>query len=73
MQAPEVESIGVARAQDSACPTCGASGLVQLADAVAQAGQDLTQFNVRMQDGSIHYHRSASGQWRVCARSLRQS
>ena len=58
---------------DPACPTCGSPDLVPLAKALAQVRFDIAVLNQGMQDGRIHYHRSPSGEWWLCAKSLAQT
>jgi hypothetical protein len=52
------------------CPTCGSSNLVLLADAITRNQLDLAALNQGMQDGSVHVHRSPSGEWWICTQSL---
>ena len=54
----------------AACPTCGSPNLVLLTDTVASDRLDLAALNQGMQDGSVLVHRSPSGEWWICARSL---
>lgn len=56
----------------AACPTCGSPDLALLTDAVSQARLDLAVLNRGMQDGSVHFHRSPSGEWWICTKSLPQ-
>jgi hypothetical protein len=44
-----------------------------LTEAVADKRLDLSALNQGMQDGSIHFHRSPSGEWWICTKSLHQS
>ena len=57
----------------STCPTCGSPELVLLTDAVTRASFDVTALNQGMRDGRIHYHRTPSGEWWLCAKSLAKS
>jgi hypothetical protein len=57
----------------AACPTCGSSNLVLLADAITRNQLDLAALNQGMQDGSVHVHRSPAGEWRICTQSLPQN
>ena len=70
---PQPDGPGLSPSGELVCPTCGAPDLVLLTSAVANDGQDLAVLKQGMQAGSIHFHRSESGQWWLCTRSLRQS
>jgi hypothetical protein len=64
---------GILQVGHAACPNCGSPDLVLLTDAVAHARLDLSTLNQGMQDGSVHFHRSPSGEWWICTKSLHQT
>jgi hypothetical protein len=68
-----LDGAGLSQARQSACPTCGSSELVLMTDAVTNSRLDLATLNQGMQNGSVHFHRSPSGEWWICTRSLQQS
>jgi len=70
---PASDATGLLNVRHAACPTCGSADLALLTDAVSHARLDLACLNQRMQDGSVHFHRSPSGEWWVCNSSLHQS
>lgn len=70
---PTSDTTGVLQGGHAACPTCGSRDLVMLTEAVADKRLDLSALNQGMQDGSIHFHRSPSGEWWICTKSLHQS
>ena len=61
--------VGVERVS---CPTCGSPELVMLTDTATNSRLDPAVLNLAMQDGSVHSHRSPSGEWCICAKSLHQ-
>ncbi len=63
---------GLLQASHPFCPTCGSAELVLLTDAVFHPRLNLAALNQGMRDGTIHAHRSPSGQWWICAKSLPQ-
>jgi len=67
------DGAGLSHARQSTCPTCGSPELVLITDAVTNTRLDLATLNRGMQDGSVHFHRSPSGEWWICTRSLHQS
>ena len=73
VQFPSSDATGLLNVRHAACPTCGSADLALLADAVSNASLDLACLNQRMEDGSLHFHRSPSGEWWICNRSLQQS
>lgn len=73
IEVPRSESAGHSQTRQTACPTCGSLDLVLLADAVTNSHIDLALLNHRMQAGKIHYHRSSSDEWWICAKSLNQT
>ena len=70
--APNSDTSGLIHSRNALCPTCGSPDLLLLTDAVAQANLDFTTLNQGMQDGSVHFHRSPSGEWWICKKSLNQ-
>ena len=70
---PSADATGLSQAGHATCPNCGSPDLILLTDAVAGARLDLSTLNQGMQDGSVHYHRSPSGEWWVCSKSLQQT
>lgn len=58
--------------RQTACPTCGSPELQMLTDAVTNFRLDLAALNKGMQDASVHFHRSPSGEWWICTKSLHQ-
>jgi hypothetical protein len=58
--------------RQTACPTCGSPELQMLTDAVTNFRLDLAALNKGIQDGSVHFHRSPSGEWWICTKSLHQ-
>jgi hypothetical protein len=69
----EPSATGLLHVRHAACPNCGSPDLVLLTDAVAHARMDLSTLNQGMQDGSVHFHRSPSGEWWICSKSLQQT
>jgi hypothetical protein len=67
---PESGGTGTLQVRPTACPTCGSPDLVLLTDAIAHAHLALATLNQGMQDGSVHFHRSPSGEWWICTKSL---
>lgn len=67
------DGTGLMQVRHAACPACGSLDLALLTDAVARARLDLVALNQGMQDGSIHLHRSPSGEWWICNKSLQQT
>ena len=67
------DGTGLLQVRHAACPTCGSADLVLLTDAVAHDRLDLATLNQGMQNGSVHFHRSPSGEWWICTKSLHQS
>jgi hypothetical protein len=70
---PALQAVPVLQVANLACPTCGSPHLVSLAEAISQVHFDVTDLNQGMQDGRIHYHRSPSGEWWLCSKSLQQT
>jgi hypothetical protein len=70
---PKPDGTGLSQSRQSTCPTCGSPELVLMTDAVTNARLDLATLNQGMQNGKVHFHRSASGEWWICTRSLHQS
>lgn len=70
---PKAVAISPFKAGHASCPNCGSPDLVLLTDAVAHARLDISTLNQGMQDGSVHYHRSPSGEWWICNKSLQQT
>jgi hypothetical protein len=70
---PIADTLGLMQARHAVCPNCGSPDLVLLTDAVAHSRLDLSTLNQGMQDGSVHYHRSPSGEWWICSKSLQQT
>jgi hypothetical protein len=70
---PRSDGTGLLQVRHAACPSCGSADLVLLSDAVAHARVDLAALNQGMQDGSVHFHRSPSGEWWICTHSMHQS
>jgi len=66
------DASGILQVRHAACPTCGSSELQMLTDAVTNFRLDLAALNKGMQDGSVHFHRSPSGEWWICTKSLHQ-
>ena len=58
--------------QPAACPACGSPNLLLLTEVVAHDRFDLATLNQGMQDGSIHFHRSPSGEWWICTKHLHE-
>jgi hypothetical protein len=52
------------------CPTCGSPGMTPLAESLAALNTDLATLQRRINEGSVHLHRSPAGEWRLCTRSL---
>jgi len=67
------DSARILQLANPGCPTCGSPELVLLTEAVTHARLDLIDLNQRMQDGLVHYHRSPSGEWWLCSKSLARS
>ena len=67
------DAAGLLHVRRADCPTCGSPSLVLLTEAVSHARLDLAALNQGMQDGSVHYHRSPSGEWWICTKSFQQS
>jgi hypothetical protein len=67
------DGTGLLHVRHTACPTCGSADLVLLTDAVSNGRLDLATLNQGMQNGSVHFHRSPSGEWWICTKSLHQS
>jgi hypothetical protein len=67
------DGASLSKSRQSACPTCGSPELVLMTDAVTNSRLDLATLNQGMQNGSVHFHRSPSGEWWICTRSLHQS
>ena len=66
------DAAAILRVEPPGCPTCGSPELILLTDAVTRASLDVAALNQGMHEGRIHYHRSDSGQWWLCAKSLQQ-
>ena len=65
-------SAAILQVGNPGCPTCGSPELVLLTDAVSRTRFDVTALNQGMQSGRIHYHRSPTGEWWLCSKSLAQ-
>lgn len=61
---------GLRRVKPNACPTCGSTDLLLLADATTSLGIDLAALQLGVEQGIVHIHRSVSGEWWICAPSL---
>jgi hypothetical protein len=61
---------GLMQVRPTACPTCGSPDLLPLADAVAPSTLDLAALQQGVKTGSVHLHRSASGEWWVCGQTF---
>jgi hypothetical protein len=72
-QAPRPVVNPASIALSPACPICGSSQLLPLADAVSSPGIDLRVLQQGMENGSVHLHRSPDGAWWICTESLKQS
>jgi hypothetical protein len=68
---PEVS--GLRHMKPNACSTCGSTDLLLLADATASSGIDLGALQLGVENGSVHIHRSVTGEWWICMRSLQHS
>jgi hypothetical protein len=55
-----------------ACPTCGSTMLL-LSDSLAALGPELSTLQQRINDGTVHLHRSPAGEWWICTQSLHRS
>jgi hypothetical protein len=64
------DTTGSLQVGHAACPTCGSPELQMLSDAATNFRFDLAALNKGIQDGSIHFHRSHSGEWWICTKSL---
>lgn len=67
------DGTGMMQVRHAACPACGSTALALLTDAVSDSRLDLATLNQGMQNGSVHFHRSPSGEWWICTRSLHQN
>jgi hypothetical protein len=53
-----------------ACLTCGADGMLPLADAVRAAGWNAATLRHDIEQGGLHVQRTRSGEWWICKQSL---
>jgi hypothetical protein len=60
-------------AKPEACPTCGSTSMVLLAESLAALGHNLSTLQQRINDGTVHLHRSRTGEWWICTQSLQGS
>ena len=53
-----------------ACPVCGSTELLSLADAAGLASFDPRSLQSKIQEGEAHLHCSPSGDWWICTKFL---
>jgi hypothetical protein len=68
--AAALDGSGLRLVRPAACPTCGSADLLPLTEAVALPGLDMKLLQTGVEDGSMHLHRSGSGEWWVCRQAM---
>jgi len=66
------DSSGLIHGKPERCPTCGSSAMLPLADSLSALAPDLSTLQQRINDGTVHLHRSPAGEWWICTQSLQQ-
>jgi len=46
--------------------------MLPLADSLSALAPDLSTLQQRINDGTVHLHRSPAGEWWICTQSLQQ-
>ena len=67
------EGSGLRHSKIETCPTCGSSEMLLLTEAISPKGSGLANLQHGMEAGTVHLHRSPSGEWWICSQSIHRS